>query len=198
ALALRDEESSAAAAAANRASAWLDQSQLPNGGWPSAPGVDEASWTTGLAVLALARRRGEAAALGGRWLLGQEGKKVGYRPSLLDRLLGRPPIVSSDDSLVGWPWLTDTYSWVEPTSYAILGLEAVRDALPADDVARRIDVGRQMLRDRTCPDGGWNYGNSAVLGQGLWAYPDTTALALLALRGADGAVAASARNVATL
>jgi hypothetical protein len=189
-----------AAPAARRAVAWLRAGQLPDGGWPSAPGIDGGSWTTSLAVLALARAepRGEEATRGGRWLLGQEGEKGGYRPSLLDRLLGRPPIVSGDDSLVGWPWLTDTYSWVEPTSYAILGLEAVRDTLPGDDVARRIDVGRRMLRDRTCPDGGWNFGNSAVLGQGLWAYPDTTAIALLALRGAEGAVADSARNLDAL
>jgi hypothetical protein len=197
AFALHDEASDAAATAAHRASAWLDAVQLSDGGWPSAPGVEGGGWTTGLAVLALARVEpgGEAATRGGRWLLGQEGKKTGYRPSLLDRLLGRPPIVSSDDSLVGWPWLTDTYSWVEPTSYAILGLEAVRDVLPADDVTRRIDLGRRMLRDRTCPDDGWNYGNGTVLGQGLWAYPDTTAIALLALRGAEGAVADSARNL---
>jgi hypothetical protein len=41
-----------------------------------------------------------------------------------------------------------------------------------------------MIADRTCADGGWNYGNSRVLGEELWPYPDTTALALLALRNA--------------
>ena len=39
------------------------------------------------------------------------------------------------------------------------------------------------LLDRVCTGGGWNYGNSWVLGEDLWPYPDTTALALLALRG---------------
>jgi hypothetical protein len=40
-----------------------------------------------------------------------------------------------------------------------------------------------MIVDRGCPGGGWNYGNGRVLGEDLWPYPDTTALALLALRG---------------
>jgi hypothetical protein len=200
ALALSHERSDGAAMAATRSRAWLRATQLLDGGWPSAPGIADASWTTGLAVLALAgdEPHRDEAARGGRWLLEQRGRRIGLRPSLLDRLLGRPPIVSSDDTLVGWPWLEGTYSWVEPTSYAIVALEAVRGALPAADVAGRIDEGRRMLRDRVCPDGGWNYGNAAVYGQGLWGYPDTTALALLALRGGDGGVDASGRSLDAL
>jgi hypothetical protein len=38
-----------------------------------------------------------------------------------------------------------------------------------------------MIFDRMCVGGGWNYGNSRVLGEELWPYPDTTALALIAL-----------------
>ena len=33
-----------------------------------------------------------------------------------------------------------------------------------------------------CEGGGWNYGNSRVYDEELWPYPDTTALALLALQ----------------
>ena len=33
------------------------------------------------------------------------------------------------------------------------------------------------------PSGGWNYGNTRVLGQELRAFPSTTGMALLALRG---------------
>ncbi len=46
----------------------------------------------------------------------------------------------------------------------------------------RIDEAERMLLDRVCQTGGWNYGNSNVLGQELHAYVPTTALALLALQ----------------
>jgi hypothetical protein len=38
-----------------------------------------------------------------------------------------------------------------------------------------------MIIDRTCPGGGWNYGNKKVLGVDMEPYPDSTAAALLAL-----------------
>jgi len=43
-----------------------------------------------------------------------------------------------------------------------------------------------MLVDRVCEGGGWNYGNSRVYDEELWPYPDTTALALLALQDRPG------------
>jgi hypothetical protein len=193
AFALSYEPDPVAQEAAGRAALWLAGAQTSDGGWPSAPNVGEAGWGTALAVLALSRfdARRDIAMRGATWLLGREGRRTGWKPSLLDRLLGRTTVVTSDDSLVGWPWLADTYSWVEPTSYAILALERLRAELPPADVARRIDVGRRMIRDRICPDGTWNYGSAAVYGQGLWGYPDTTALALLALRGDDPAAGRS-------
>jgi hypothetical protein len=42
-------------------------------------------------------------------------------------------------------------------------------------------MGEQMLLERRCRDGGWNYGNRRVLGTDLPSYPETTALALLGL-----------------
>jgi hypothetical protein len=39
-----------------------------------------------------------------------------------------------------------------------------------------------MLWDRRCPDGGWNYGNRRVMGVDMSSFPETTALAILALR----------------
>lgn len=39
-----------------------------------------------------------------------------------------------------------------------------------------------MIYDRMCEGGGWNYGNSKVMGETLWPYPDITALALIALQ----------------
>jgi hypothetical protein len=42
-----------------------------------------------------------------------------------------------------------------------------------------------MLLDRRCPDGGWNYGAPRALGVPLPSYPETTAMALLGLQGAE-------------
>jgi hypothetical protein len=39
-----------------------------------------------------------------------------------------------------------------------------------------------LIYDRMCENGGWNYGNSRVLGEALWPYPDVTAVALIALQ----------------
>ena len=46
----------------------------------------------------------------------------------------------------------------------------------------RIRQGELLLYDRMCADGGWNYGNTKVLGEHLPPYPETTALALIALQ----------------
>jgi hypothetical protein len=182
-----------------RAQRWLVEAATAEGAWPVVPSIPEPSWTTALAVLALARRPdGRPHALrGAQWLLGIEGRRPPHPRRFTDWLLGRESAVVVDDSLTGWPWVRDTFSWIEPTAYAVLALDAVRASLPAEPVGRRLDVARRMIADRTCVDGGWNYGNSRVLGEELWPYPDTTALALLALRNA-GDPAAQAKSLDAL
>jgi hypothetical protein len=91
-----------------------------------------------------------------------------------------------DNSLQAWPWIDQTFSWVEPTAYCLLLLKKMRleargAAMPAE-ADERIRVGERMLLDRACQTGGWNYGGSNVYGQELWAYVPTTALALLAMQ----------------
>lgn len=81
-----------------------------------------------------------------------------------------------DGSLTGWPWGKGAFSWVEPTAWSLLALEA---AGKGDHP--RVEEGRKLLMDRQIPTGGWNYGNKTVYGQELIPFTDTTALALLAL-----------------
>jgi hypothetical protein len=175
---------------------WLRTQQTPERGWPAMAGLQEPTWATALAVLALARYPEEGAAVrgGSEWLLGRRGRTVAG-PGLLRRLFGRPAAVDVNGALVGWPWLVDTFSWVEPTAYALLALKAVHPR--SAEAEARIDQGERVLLDRVCPDGGWNYGNARVLGEDLWSYPDTTALALLAL-GPARAPAVSAKALDTL
>jgi hypothetical protein len=81
-----------------------------------------------------------------------------------------------DGSLVGWAWVQDTHSWVEPTAYALLSLRSLGMGSHP-----RVQQGVRLLLDRQCEDGGWNYGNPVALGQQLESFPIPTAWALLAL-----------------
>ena len=82
--------------------------------------------------------------------------------------------------LVGWPWVRDTHSFVEPTALAILGL---RCAGQADHP--RLREGVRLLLDRALPDGGWNYGNTRVFENVLRPFPAPSGVALAALAGAS-------------
>jgi hypothetical protein len=87
-----------------------------------------------------------------------------------------------DNALQGWSWIEGTFSWIEPTAWCLLALKKSPAVLPPRERSARIDEAERLLLDRVCLTGGWNYGNSNVLGQELHAYVPTTALALLALQ----------------
>lgn len=108
------------------------------------------------------------------WLLNQQGRTspAGSDP---DHVLGH------DATLVGWPWVTDTHSWLEPTAMAVLAL--CREGKHAH---RRVGEGVRLITDRALPAGGWNYGNKSAFGSDLRPQPGPTGLALLALKAASG------------
>lgn len=81
-----------------------------------------------------------------------------------------------DGALRGWSWTPGTFTWVEPTLWAVLSLRALGAA-----GAPRVDEGLRVLADRQGADGGWNAGNPSVLGAALPSYAYLTGLALLAL-----------------
>jgi squalene cyclase len=174
-----------------RGTIWLTERQNPNGSWRLNDVATGGSWTTALAIIALSafpehkKRVLEAA----RWLLVQEGSKPGILAILILWATGRSNINRVNRDLVGWSWVPHSFSWVEPTSYALTALKKVRASLDAETVNERIQQGEAMIYDRMCKGGGWNYGNSKVLDYALWPYPDTTAVALIALqdRAADPA-----------
>lgn len=85
-----------------------------------------------------------------------------------------------DGTLQGWPWIDGTFSWVEPTCWGLLALKAAGANDPI--AAGRIGEAERLLIDRSCPAGGWNYGNGNMLGQDLNPYVSTTALGLIAMR----------------
>lgn len=168
---------------ASHGAEWLSAHQRPDGAWPPWPSVDLTSWATPLAIMALSDVDPSAAQRGANWLLDQGGRSYPWYTQLFYRLFPDREMIELDADLTGWPWLPDTFSWIEPTAYALIALKSLRDQLP-ERTAARIDEGERMILDRTCPGGGWNYGNSRVLDEDLWPYPDTTALALIALQNA--------------
>ena len=194
-MALQDLNADSAAAAGR---AWLLRQQRADGAWPVWPAVPSPGWTTALAVLALAGSEAEAATRGAEWLLGSRSRRASWSARTLIRLGWLEPSVELNHSLTGFPWVPDTFAWVEPTSWAILALQAVEGRVSETERRSRTDEATELLLDRACVTGGWNYGNRTVLGEDLWPYPDTTAIALLALvqQADDPAVAAGFRSLA--
>jgi hypothetical protein len=102
-----------------------------------------------------------------QWLLDTKGSTLPRQPSM-----------GHDSTLVGWPWVAGTHSWVEPTALAVLALKSVGQS----DHPRTRD-GVRVLHDRLLPDGGCNCGNTIVFGQALLPHIQPTGLALLAVHG---------------
>lgn len=189
--------------AADRGLDWLRARQRPDGAWPMSDQVPDPSWMSSLAVLALDAPRDvaalsstgpaharnaapadPAAVRGAEWLLGQRSGRLPWLMRAWFRLFPSSAATDQDMELVGWPWAPGTTAWVEPTAWALLAVRRLRSRLPEDAVAFRIGQAELMLADRMCVGGGWNYGNRIVMGSEIPPYPDTTALALMALRDA--------------
>jgi hypothetical protein len=169
---------------------WLARLQAPDGS--VGPTAEQATpgWPTGLAVLAaLCPQRhsttkqpfdvNRAVA----WILQTRGEA-----------LPRTPELGHDSTLVGWPWIEDTHSWIEPTAMHVLALKAAgHHGHPRTREAVR------LLVDRLLPDGGCNYGNTFVMGQVLRPHLQPTGLTMMALAeetDADGRIDKSLKYLA--
>ena len=141
--------------------------------WQTALGLDPAAWPAGASA---------------RWQQAADRAVVWMR-SLHGKPLDPTRLYGHDTTLRGWPWVETTHSWVEPTSIAVLALKAAGCSFDL-----RVREAIAMLLDRMLPDGGWNYGNTVVLGNTLRAHVQPTGLALAALhdeRAAEEHVRAS-------
>jgi hypothetical protein len=160
--------------------------QNPNGSWPAFTGDDgEGSGLSALAVMALINN-GEMplqAERGLKWLLNSKGKESNWPWRWKFRTSDTH--VRFDPDKFGWPWMHGTCSWVIPTAFSLVALKQGFVCCQTDQVSFRIRRGIDMLLDRACPGGGWNAGNGVVYGVPMAPHLDTTAIALIALRGEE-------------
>jgi len=171
--------------AAGRGLHWLRKARRSDGGWPPRLGIDQSGWVTGLVALLPPAILGEEIHRHAvRWLLGTEGKETTRIYRLREWLLGVPSPAEQD--FPGWPWVPGTAAWVGPTSIAIMALQKENRQRPTSAIANRIREGQQFLLARMCKSGGWNHGSSNALGYAAHPYPETTGMALAALRGVTG------------
>ena len=154
----------------------LARFQLKDGSLPVRADLPQAHWPTAIAALAWAGLGGEFA--------GRAEDAVGFLCGVSGKHWEVDDDFGHDPSIVGWSWISDTHSWVEPTSLAILAVD--RAGAPGGLQGRaeeRVESAVRMILDRQLPDGGWNYGNTVVLGNTLKPLPEETAFCLCALRG---------------
>jgi hypothetical protein len=139
-----------------------------------------------LALLALeARRTGHAAGNAALAAQLEAAKGIAVAQSTVNR---------QNNQLQGWSWIAGTFSWVEPTAWALLALR--KRAAGGQAIARtRIDEAASLLIDRCCEQGGWNYGNSNMMGKELRPYVPTTSIALLALQHLPAAAPAVSKSL---
>lgn len=159
-------------AARERSRAFLVGRQQPSGLLAESPAVGPNFGWNGLALLTLQ-------ALGNSADTAAETRLVDALLAAKGVALENSPAIRQDGGLQAWSWVDQTFSWVEPTAYCVLALKRRPDSLRATERLREAEA---LLRDRACQPAGWNYGNSAVLGQELRPYVPTTALALMALQ----------------
>src|SRR2546428_10811838 len=158
------------------------RTQNPNGSWPAFEGDDlEGCWTTSLVLIALQFLRRSAGPIdsGLRWLLDNKGREGHWFWKWKFRTVDRA--VQFNPEKYGWPWFRGTVSWVIPTAFSLIALKQSLRCCRTEQVINRIQLGTEMLRDRACPQGGWNAGNGIVFGSALTPHIDTTAIALLPL-----------------
>ncbi len=150
----------------------LAQDQQPDGSISISPDQPQAIWPTPLSIFAWhgssSHRQYEEQAI--QFLLEHTGLHMEKKDG--------NAVVGHDTSIPGWPWIMHTHSWVQPTAMSMIAL-----SMNGHDTHERVLQGEQMLLDRQLPQGGWNYGNTTILGQELQPFPESTGIALSALSG---------------
>ncbi len=151
----------------------LAKAQSSDGRVCLAPRHENAWWPTPLAVIAWhqCRQYQQQRDRAVRFLLEFDQLRIIDNPAAT-------AILGHDPTIKGWPWITGTTPWLEPTAYCLLALR-----LAGLEGHTRAQEGRRLIMNRQLPAGGWNYGNTTVYGQELRPTPEATGVALQAVPG---------------
>jgi hypothetical protein len=154
--------------------AWISNLQNPDGSLGLDPlHRDQGLWLTALSAVTFHHCGPKDA----------RDRALGFVASFRSVTMANDPNVRQDNTIVGWPWVRDTFGWVEPTAWSVIAL----NVCGRGDDPRAVE-GRKFLLDRRIPSGGWNYGNPGINDRELLPFWDTTGLTLIALHGqAEGA-----------
>lgn len=166
-----------------RVAAWLAELQAADGSIGVRATEPQPCWPTSLAMLTwlsyrqnrnhLSREYQTQIEQATQWILAHRGLMLPHTPD-----------TGHDSMIDAWSWVDDTHAWVEPTALHVIALKA---AGYGEHVRTRSAIA--MLLDRQLPTGGWNYGNTIILGNQLRAHVQPTSLALVALAGEPAAIA---------
>jgi hypothetical protein len=166
-----DPDRSSSLPIADKAAGWLATLQNPDGSLGVSAALHDPGWATPYAVMlwnALRQNRSHVDRAA-RWLLSERAFTMPRESN---------PWTGHDTSIVGWPWVPDSHSWVEPTALCLLALRGA-----GSSEHPRVGEGIRLIRDRAIASGGWNFGSASVMGRELRPQPAPTGLALLALAG---------------
>ncbi|MGD0216621.1 MAG: prenyltransferase/squalene oxidase repeat-containing protein [Desulfobaccales bacterium] len=154
----------------SRARSRLAAGQLADGRVCISPHHPAVYWPTPLAILAWSQSppHQDSLARAVDFLLEHSGM------SLQEQALSAD---ASDPTLRGWPWVADTYSWVDPTALGMIALKVTGHSNHP-----RLAEATRLLLNRKLPHGGWNYGNTIVFHKELRPMPENTGMALAALQ----------------
>jgi hypothetical protein len=155
---------------------WLAGHQNDDGSVGVVEGQREPCWPTSLATLAWQAAVEKRAWPGAEKLRSRVAAGIDWLLSTKGEALRRSPQFGHDTTLVGWPWVVGTHSWMEPTAFAVLALRAT-----GNGNHERCEEAVRLLVDRQLSTGGANYGNTFVLGQELLPHTLPSAISLLAL-----------------
>ncbi len=159
---------------------WIRQAQNNDGGWSAAPGIGQSCCATNAALLSLPDQ--DIANDSGRrslaWVLSQASADSG----MLTRFVRFLESDSSQDRKGGAPWFPGTSAWVYPSCMMLLLLCRATKLTGRKDYESRMIEAQKYLLERRLPDGGWNHGGWYAPGEHVASYPETTGLALLALK----------------
>jgi hypothetical protein len=197
-LALQSDPTPQALSARQAALRWLLSQQKSSGGWSPNPDVAECTSVTSVATLALLSQDSHPSvpdkldsALA--WIASQVYPDDLSLSLLLSKALHLPP-AHAPGSVA---WYPGTAGWVTPTALSALTLLRAAQQRNRPDLKELADQSCAYLLSRRCMDSGWNHGGSSTRSEDAISYPETTGLALLALRAASVSLPAQSVALAT-